>query len=685
MPTSFNPWPWFAAFVYINLYFSFGDIRLENNLWLGLGVVLFPLLGIFYLSMFKKNKASDFNQDDPSSIPPRWLWVIFFILLLFTRFYRLDSFPDWPVTDEGGTAYTAIELFNKWSHKLLFTEGQNEPLFFWGLALFFKVFEPSIFSIRLYSALISLATVGAGYWAARQYFSKQIVFYTTWLLALSFWPFTLDKLCMWVDSLPLMECLALGCLGLFLNSSDLQSKWKKIIFLGFMTGVGFYSFTSWPLMALMISAAVFHKYFLKNPRQPMIFFLFGTISFILVIPLLITRLSPNGLAHVYGEFRPDQFFNSGLKYLSTLFWNGFKNAPYGPDWGGLFNPIFGGLVFLGAMELFRFRNARWVWWLTAAFFVFLLSGALTIAIENHHIALELVVLVVPATFGLQSLFRKTAAQWQWIIILMVLLTSFALDVYHFTVPYLDPKVLAKNNVHWRSSMAQEAYEIVKAESSLKGPLFILSQFTTNYEEQTFKVAVFPFDAIQNPKFKGTTVKEIACFTDSYYAPFLRERFPLAKLLILIQKDDPTQPKRLLAFIPIDDQSRPVLEKWVKAEKIFDETTSEWLQRTGSDSEERVRDILIRSYPEISGDPFLESIYWSKMDLSYWINQNIPKRLECQEQNLKKGYPTAVLYCDLGVALLNLKRLDESRAAFMKAVQAPMDDTKASTYLKGFRD
>jgi uncharacterized membrane protein YbaN (DUF454 family) len=578
-----------------------------------------------------------------------------------------------------------MELFSKWSHKLLFTEGQNEPLFFWGLALFFKVFEPSIFSMRLYTTLISLATVGAGYWAARQYFSKQIVFFATWLLALGFWPFTLDKLCMWVDSLPLMECLALGCMGLLINSSDVRAKWKAIILLGLVTGVGFYSFTSWPLMALMISATVFHSCFFKNPREPNIFFLFGVISFVLVIPLLITRLSPNGLAHVHGEFRPDQFFNSGLKYLITLFWYGFKSAPYGPDWGGLLNPILGGLVFLGTMELFQFRKAHWVRWVGSAFFVFLLSGALTIAIENHHIVLDLVVLVVPAAFGLQCLFRKTVAQWQWIIIPMLLLASFAVDAYHFTGPYLDPKVLAKNNVHWRSSMAQEAYELVKSESKSQGPLLILSQFTTNYEEQTFKVAVFPFDACQNPKFKNTTLNTIACFTDPYYAPFLRNRFPQAKLFILVPKDDSTQPKRLLAFISIDDQNRAELEKWVKAEKIFQDTTSEWLQRTGSDSEEKVRNILTQSYLEISGDPFLESVYWSKMDLSYWIDQNIPKRLECQEQNLKKGYPTAALYCDLGVTLLNLKRLDESRGAFMKAVKAPMDDTKASIYLKGFRD
>src|ERR1039458_3164064 len=138
MPTSFNPWLWFAAFVYTNFYFSFGDVHLENNLWLGLGVILLPLLGILFINRFHQNRASDFNQNDTSSAPPRWLWAIFFILLFFTRFYRLDSFPDWPVTDEGGTAYTAMELFSKWSHKLLFTEGQNEPLFFWGLALFFK-------------------------------------------------------------------------------------------------------------------------------------------------------------------------------------------------------------------------------------------------------------------------------------------------------------------------------------------------------------------------------------------------------------------------------------------------------------------------------------------------------------------------------------------------------------------
>ena len=337
------------------------------------------------------------------------------------------------------------------------------------------------------------------------------------------------------------------------------------------------------------------------------------------------------------------------------------------------------------MEFYRLRKSPWVWWCSAAFILFLLPGLIANAIEDHHILLLLELMILPAVFGLQALFQRVSGNLKWILTLFVLGISFFLDFYHFSGPYLDPRSLPKDRIHWRSSVRHEAYDILKLESEQQGPLWILTQFTNTYEDQTLRVAVYPFDACHNPRLKGSPVKTLACFTEYYYEPFLQKRFPEAKFIRLIPTDDPDQPKRLLVLLPLNDSNRGLVQKWTAAEDIFQDTTSEWTARVNSECEDKVREILSKGYASISGDPFLESVFWNKMDLAYWINKNYPKRLECIEQNMQKGYPTALAYYYLGVVLLDLNQFKEAKEAFEKAVQSPMNDTVSELYLRDLKN
>jgi 4-amino-4-deoxy-L-arabinose transferase-like glycosyltransferase len=243
--SSFNAWLFFLIFMAVNIYFSFGFHQWGGNLWLGLWALFLPVFGLLARRKFTAEKEEpSFSSRYPD--PPLWLWSAFVLLLLFTRFYHLETFPAWPVSDEGSEAFTAMQPFEKWGHQLLLTDGQNEPLFFWGMALFFKAFEPSLFSIRLYPALYSLATVMAGYWAARQFFSKPTAFLISFVLAFNFWFFSCDKLCMNINSILLFQCLALGCLGIFFKTSTPLGQWSTISLLGVVTGLGIYTNTPWP-------------------------------------------------------------------------------------------------------------------------------------------------------------------------------------------------------------------------------------------------------------------------------------------------------------------------------------------------------------------------------------------------------------------------------------------------------
>jgi 4-amino-4-deoxy-L-arabinose transferase-like glycosyltransferase len=120
---------------------------------------------------------------------PLALWFFFGFLVFFTRFYKLTSIPSWPTNDEGIFATMALELLKKWNWSILWGEVRFEPFLIWGLGGFFKIIPPSLLSLRLFPAFVSIVTILLSYWASRQYFSKRTSFIFCWIFAFSFWEF----------------------------------------------------------------------------------------------------------------------------------------------------------------------------------------------------------------------------------------------------------------------------------------------------------------------------------------------------------------------------------------------------------------------------------------------------------------------------------------------------------------
>ncbi len=369
----YRPWVVFPPIFISSGLISYAHLGLQADLWLSLFCVILPFcFGIVLSVRSNPSGKPEIPFWETEFLSPLPVWVTGPLILLFvlSRFYRLDSMPFWPLMDEGQYAFFSMKLADKWDGRLLYGNTQVEPLTLWGLALFFKIFKASPHSMRLFSAFFSLATVGAGYWSARFYFSRSLSSILTALLAVHFWTWTFSRQCSEIDLALLWELIVFGILGLY-GKAQKTTRWKLEIFFGFILGAGFYIY---PACLALVPAIGLVLLFRKGPdrveRTVILLRVFG-MMLVVAWPMLTTRLSSGGSAYLSALLSE----NMAGRYLGSIFFNGFGSAPYGPIWGGLFNAFLGSCLWMGIIEWTRLRKEPLIQWLGLAGFLFFLPGA----------------------------------------------------------------------------------------------------------------------------------------------------------------------------------------------------------------------------------------------------------------------------------------------------------------------
>src|SRR5581483_4845025 len=172
---STNPsklWLFLGFGILLNAILSWGPWDVWQRFWLfPLGLLVQLLWALWPTPPAKSGEKPVFLKEGLSSFNWKWALLIFLAAAVL-RLYRLVSLPFWPVWDDANYSYFAIGLSEHWSWDFLIGHEKTMPLFTWLQALFFKVVEPSLFSMWLYPALLSLATVPLGYRAARFFFPR---------------------------------------------------------------------------------------------------------------------------------------------------------------------------------------------------------------------------------------------------------------------------------------------------------------------------------------------------------------------------------------------------------------------------------------------------------------------------------------------------------------------------------
>ena len=671
-----QPWVYFLVFFISNGLIAYEFSGLEEKLFIAFYGILLPF-GFYLFFQFRNfspqtsSKTNLFlSQEDGFSIKPTvFLAIMMSLILLATRFYKLESVPFWPSKDDGHFGILGMALSRKWSWQLLWGECQNQPLILWMLAFYFKWIEPSLFSLRLFSAFLSVGTALLGYWAARQFFSKKHSLVLTFFLTFNFWALISSRLCVGAITVIPLEYAVFGALGRCLKNFKISNHFRYLdtLILGIASGVGFYTYAVWPVIFLSVLIVVIFQVW-KYPQNKTALFIYGLSGFLTAFPMLLTELSQNGMAHLHDEFLRQPILGSIANYFQMFFWKG-GFCFNGPVWGGIFNPLEDGLIFLGVALLVVDIKKSYSQWIFLTGFFFLLPGILSNAVEICHVVQLIPLCCLIAALGFQRIVNGFSSALYWKSTLALFLVILTLNLYHWLGPFQQWNSIPVQQSDWVPIEYFEAYQLIKEKSRESGPGNVFSEFTLDNYNKTLNVACYPVDTLQNPKLIQMNPGWSALLVDKYYIPFLKNRFPRSQWIGLKKDDTRYHSDLVLGLIPTDSMKPEELTVWKKTDAVFRDLNLKLKAQTSPIPWMEFKNILLNSSKILEKDRFLSAIFWEKIALIDSNRLAYDDVVRDFKKSIDDGYPAANLYYNLELALKMTGHEKEANQILQKALQA----------------
>jgi hypothetical protein len=685
---------YFLCFGVANAFVAYAPFGVTAKAWAILIGILLPML-VAWNKLPSAPGPSASDEPCASRLIPFWFWVIV-ITALVLRLLKLDTLLSWPRVDDGYAGFIAIRLANHWSWDAFYLHSQAPGLFYWALGLWFKVFTPSLISLWLFPALVSTVITAVVYQACRRFLPNQGAILAAGLWATGFWPLYLARFCQTPIALLLFEWLLLGIIASYLHSRFSSTELKTAAGLGFVTGIGFYTYTSWIGLALVAFILITWRS-LAPPKKDWKFFgvfiLFSTLVF---LPYLLSAYHQHYGSYISTLWSGSQFLQASywhellpLSYISGLFWGPFGQAEYGPEWGGLFNPLWGSAFLIGLVDAIRNRD-RFNLFLALCLPLFLLPGILSNNVEFSRVVAILPIVIIFAARGLLNCCPK--GKWKSFVFLAFFLAfSLSLDAYHLFKRC--PQAWAQPNERWTDNIKSvelyKAYTVLQKESATNGPGAIFLNFTNNMADQTLTTACYSFNKLDNSALFSKDVSWGAVITNIHYQPFLSPRLPDSKWIWLSRDLNRVDGGLVLGLFPLHKADPEMMSRWLEMNQAWKKTAYSFIQRPTGTSYEGVMEDLSRSSVLISGDPFLATVYWEKayylqLQDSIYGSKDKPRNLKLAFQNLqfaiKQGYPAAHLLNELGCIYFAAGKRSEARKAFQQALKAPVNRTPAAENL-----
>lgn len=614
-----GPWPLFLSFSISISVISFAPIPGPFKSLVGFLGILGPFAIAFWKGLRERTALSFPPWGTGEDRVPSWACTLFIALLLAARCYRMTSLPFWPIGDEATDGLLAQDLSRDWKWNILFGEERALPVFFWLGALFFKVFPPSLFSLRLFPALVSLATVLLAYRTLAVFWNKRAAFLFAWVWAFCFWEWTLSRFYMVVILGPLFQLGVFYLLGRLGRSKGTGRETRWALVLGLGAGLGFWVLPSWPVVPLMILLFLFLLFRAERALLIRVVGLFLVSMVLTALPVLGARLGPGAMAHYRGSFDLAAIPHSVYLYTQAFFVDGHAGFPFGSDWGGLFDPILFGLFLLGLLK--GHRAFPWSYWWTgvACLVLGLLPGILSNGLELFRIDHAVPWVLLSVVLGIGALEEGLNTFRKRVGIFLLLALSFGLDAYNYTAHYSDP-ALAPPGQQWRSPKYSTAYRILRDYGNERAPVLLFSEFSMDYDNKTLNLACYPMDGLQNPGLAGRPVQWIALILKLDFAPYLTGRFPGTRVFSL---PPDTDPERLIPFalfmVPADMFDAPTLALWRSADHVFREVNFKIKDKNPLAAWSVYSKVLMPQGSSFQGDPFLRTVFLEKYAFFYFIS------------------------------------------------------------------
>jgi hypothetical protein len=310
--------------------------------------------------------------------------VICDVLILLTlmgiaaalRLYGLDSLPPGFDVDEAYNMLDALDIIRGKHPVFLPANAGREALYSYLQALMVLILGKQVFALRLTSALIGIATVGATYAFVSSLpvcRARTLALLTALLLALSFYHLTFSRYGIRSIMTPLVECLAFyaywrGCQAVWVSH---WRSWISFAWAGFWLGIGLYAHTAARLVPLIPIG--FTGYLILRDRQRIGRYLGSLIVLLLAMAIVSLPLVNYFWTHPYdftghvaevsilnsqAAISPDQSLaRNALLVLGMFNWQGDLAWSRNLSGRPVFDPLMSIFFLMGLLLLIR--DAIW--------------------------------------------------------------------------------------------------------------------------------------------------------------------------------------------------------------------------------------------------------------------------------------------------------------------------------------
>jgi 4-amino-4-deoxy-L-arabinose transferase-like glycosyltransferase len=351
-----------------------------------------------------------------------WLALgLIFVAATFLRTYLLLDMPYGVWYDEGEAGLEAVEIYESVPFSPMGRYSPNNPsLFFYLAAAGFKLLSPNLYTLRLVTAAIGVATVGVAYLFFRLILGRRAALIAAGLLAASSWHVNFSRIGMGYTTLaPFFEVTTLY----FLVRGLRQGRWTDFVLGGLMLGLGMYSHTSFRLFPLVVVIYVLYDLISQRPERRRRFArlaAMGVVSLMVFAPQAVwaakhrdaysRRMAQTSFLVGHDTLQSAiRVLENNVEKHALMFnlrgdHNGRHNLPDAPQ----LDAISAALFALGAgYSLYRWRSSYY-FLLVTWFIIAMLAGVLSLWWEAPQAARTIG--AIPAVYGLAAV--PLALTWQ---------------------------------------------------------------------------------------------------------------------------------------------------------------------------------------------------------------------------------------------------------------------------------
>ena len=569
---------------------------------------LIGLLGAFVWIVTQKTKEKLADEKVLGILI--WFWWAIPLLALIARFFRFICAPIWPIGDECITAQAGFQLSHHWNWNFFRSDGESPPLLDWIVGIFFKLSNHIEWGLWFPSFVISCLTLAVVWQVGRRFFSRSQAFFLCFFWAVSFWPVFCQGLALQETLLPLWEWI-LFWVWLSYDEAPVSKRLGPAVFLGFWTGLGYWTYVPWPVVAVALFVGIFFGWLKKRWNIASLMGFFAGFAVALIPFALAVAQHGYGthigiLASTDGTLALPRWLSS-LDYFNSLFWGHWSAiGAYVPADMGLLNPIEAAFFWVGMWTLGNRKDKNFSLWIVMALVLFMAPGFLSRNLQILRMISVMPILLGVTALGASRVFQsfslsKTRAQFLTVILTASLLLSGWQTARAF------------QQLEAPADLSQAQAKLSTWMSGARGPGLVFTEFNTAKEEaQNFQTMVYGFNAVQNSNLNPGQANWAAFWITPDQSSFLLREFKLLQVMPMSQDDSAQKDKYLLAVMPLGPGDMEKLRDYIQADQWFQKMT--WESNDVSTTQSYQDALKDWKNPDLvfQKDAFLQWRYWERL-------------------------------------------------------------------------